>query len=155
MHLFFYSISIYLYVGFIRIAALFNKKAKLWINGRKHWKRELQKATEGKENIIWFHAASLGEFEQGRPLMEQLKEKNPNCFILLSFFSPSGYEIRKNYQGADYICYLPTDTPINAKFFIKTIKPKQVFFIKYEFWFHFLNELQKNKIPLFLIFPVS
>jgi len=151
MHLFFYTISIYCYLELIRIAALFNTKAKLWVNGRKQWKRKLQEATKGQENIIWFHAASLGEFEQGRPLMERLKKKNPNNFILLSFFSPSGYEIKKDYQGADYICYLPIDSPSNARFFVETIKAKQVFFIKYEFWFNFLNELQKNKTPHFLV----
>jgi len=151
MVLFFYTISIYLYTGLLQIASLFNPKAKLLINGHKQWRIKLQKAVREQENIVWFHAASLGEFEQARPLIEVMKKENPDIFVLLSFFSPSGYEVKKNYTGANYICYLPADIPSNARFFVNAIKPQQIFFIKYEFWFHYLKEIQKNKIPLFLV----
>ncbi len=101
--------------------------------------------------LIWFHCASLGEFEQGRPLMEKLKLQQPNVKILLTFFSPSGYEIRKNYTGADYIFYLPMDTASNAKKFIEIVKPQKVFFVKYEFWFNYLSELKNRNIPTYLV----
>ena len=146
-----YNIGIYFYRWLIGFVSLFNPKAKLWIDGRKNWRLNLETATKDAENLIWFHAASLGEFEQGRPLIERLKKEQPNCFILLSFFSPSGYEIQKNYKGADYVCYLPSDTKSNAKDFISITKPKQAFFIKYEFWYNYLSELKNNKIALFLI----
>lgn len=101
--------------------------------------------------LIWFHCASLGEFEQGRPLMEKLKLQHPNVKILLTFFSPSGYEIRKNYAGADFIFYLPMDTPSNAKKFIEIVNPQKVFFVKYEFWFNYLTELKNKNIPTYLV----
>jgi 3-deoxy-D-manno-octulosonic-acid transferase len=106
---------------------------------------------EGNGNIIWFHAASLGEFEQGRPVMEAFRKKYPSYKILLTFFSPSGYEIRKNYEGADYIFYLPIDTPGNAKRFITLVNPKIVVFIKYEFWFNYIRILHQKQVPLFII----
>ncbi len=148
--LLFYNLSIRTYVFFIRIAAIFNPKAKQWITGRKNLWQRLQRAINRDDNIVWFHAASLGEFEQGRPVIEAYKEKFPDTKILLTFFSPSGYEIRKNYQGADYIFYLPPDFPGYAKRFISIVNPKAVYFIKYEFWYHYLNELRKRQIPCYI-----
>jgi len=146
-----YNIAIYFYQGLIALAALFKSKAKFWIDGRKDWEQKLEEATKGQDNIFWFHAASLGEFEQGRPLIEKIKAEQNHVFILLTFFSPSGYEIRKDYSGADYICYLPSDTKKNAKRFIAITKPKQVFFIKYEFWYNYMKILKEQNIPLYLV----
>lgn len=150
-----YSLSIYSYIFYIRLGSLFNKKAKLMIAGRKNEFEKLsQKVPElrspGSE-LIWFHCASLGEFEQGRPVMEKLKALKPSVKILLTFFSPSGFEVRKNYPGADFICYLPMDTPSNAKKFLELAAPEKAFFVKYEFWFNYLNELNKKKIPTYLV----
>lgn len=148
-----YSLSIYLYAFAIRVAALFNPKAKLFLLGRKNIFETLksQFSNVKSDNLVWFHCASLGEFEQGRPLMEKMKVQHPEIKILLTFFSPSGYEIRKNYSGADYIFYLPMDTPANAKRFVEIVKPKKVFFVKYEFWFNYLSELKTNHIPTYLV----
>lgn len=148
---FIYNTFIFLYVFLIRITAVFNRKASLWIKGRKDIFKKLQNAIPRDADIIWFHCASLGEFEQGRPVMEEVRKRNPGFKILLTFFSPSGYEIRKNYGGADFVFYLPADTKRNAKRWIEIVKPKIVVFIKYEFWFHYINELAKAKIPLYLI----
>ena len=151
-----YNLSIYLYLLAIRIASLFNSKAKLWLSGRKNQNLELR-IKDSKSKIIWFHCASLGEFEQARPLIESIKFKvqssklTTDFKIVLTFFSPSGYEIRKNYQSADYIFYLPIDTPSNARKFIETIKPTTVFFVKYEFWFNYLQELKSKNIPTYLV----
>ncbi len=146
-----YQIGIVLYVGLIRFVALFNHKASLWVQGRKNWKIKLKSAIDEHRKVYWFHAASLGEFEQARPLMEQLKKEQPDIFVLVTFFSPSGYEVRKNYQGADYVCYLPADTPQNARQFIDIVKPYKAFFIKYEFWFNYLRALNRNHIDLYLV----
>jgi len=150
-----YNISIYSYSLAIKIASLFNSKAKLWVAGRKNIFQELQtqlnKLPTPNSQLLWFHCASLGEFEQGRPVMEKVKEKNPEIKILLTFFSPSGYEIRKNYSGADIICYLPIDTPSNARKFISITKPHSAFFVKYEFWFNYLNELKSKNIKAYLV----
>lgn len=150
---FFYNISIFFYYLAIRIASLFNPKAVLWLKGRKNVFDRIESAirTSESKQLIWFHCASLGEFEQGRPLMEKLKKQNPSVKIILTFFSPSGYEIRKNYSGADHIFYLPMDTPSNAKKFIEIVKPEKVFFVKYEFWFNYLNELKRKNIPTYLV----
>lgn len=121
------------------------------ILGRKNWKSNLIQKISKQKEYIWIHSASLGEFEQGRPLIEKIKSENPNEKIILSFFSPSGYEIRKNYQFADIVCYLPFDTKKNAKDFINIINPKKVFFIKYEFWCFFIDELYRKQIPFYLI----
>lgn len=121
------------------------------ISGRKNWKDELLSKISKDEKYIWIHAASLGEFEQGRPLIEKIKKQNPHEKILLTFFSPSGYDIRKNYQFADIVCYLPFDCKKNAREFIKIINPKKVFFVKYEFWCFYIDELFNKKIPLYLI----
>ena len=148
---FLYNIFIFFYHLFIRFAALFNPKAKLWLNGRKNIFSEIEKKIIGTPKIIWIHCASLGEFEQGRPLIEEIKQKFSNYKILLTFFSPSGYEIRKNYSGADFIFYLPMDTAANAKKFISMVKPSMALFVKYEFWFNYLNTLKNNKIPTYLV----
>ena len=150
---FFYNISIFFYYLAIRIASFFNPKARLWIIGRKNIFKEIEFAIQKlkTQNLIWFHCASLGEFEQGRPLMEAMKKKDPSVRILLTFFSPSGYEIRKNYSGADHVFYLPLDTPANAKKFIEIVKPSKVFFVKYEFWFNFLKALKRKNIPTYLV----
>jgi 3-deoxy-D-manno-octulosonic-acid transferase len=147
-----YSLNIFFYGVAIRIASLFNAKAKLWVKGRVNVFDDLQKKI-GVDNkpVVWFHCASLGEFEQGRPLIESFRKENPQYKILLTFFSPSGFEVRKNYAGADIISYLPLDTPGNAKRFLEIIKPSLVFFVKYEFWLNFLGELRKRKISHFLI----
>ncbi len=150
MHLI-YNISIQLYLLAIKVAALFNPKAKQWLQGRKNLFEELQQSITDEDEIIWFHVASLGEFEQGRPLMEKVKESFPGHKILLTFFSPSGYEVKKSYEGADYIFYLPMDTQSNARKFVSIVKPKMVIFVKYEFWFNYINELYINKIPLLMI----
>jgi 3-deoxy-D-manno-octulosonic-acid transferase len=146
----FYNLSIRLYVLLIRIAAFFNPKAKQWVVGRKNVFKKLQEAIRGEEDVIWFHSASLGEFEQGRPVIESFKEKYPNSKILLTFFSPSGYEVRKNYEGADYIFYLPPDFAGNAKRFMDIVNPKMAFFIKYEFWHHYLKELKRRNVPTYI-----
>ncbi|MDF2438347.1 MAG: 3-deoxy-D-manno-octulosonic acid transferase [Bacteroidota bacterium] len=152
---FLYSFIILCYQALIRIASLFNSKARLWISGRKDiflkLNESVRKANLSGSSIVWFHCASLGEFEQGRPLIEKYKLLHPETKILLTFFSPSGYEIRKNYSGADLIFYLPIDTPANAKEFIDIVDPKAVFFVKYEFWFNYLDELKKKSIPTYLV----
>lgn len=146
-----YHIGIHFYYWIILLASHFNPKANLWVKGRKNWKKKLKRATSNTEHIIWFHAASLGEFEQGRPLIEKIKSENKSAFILLSFFSPSGYEVQKKYKLADYVCYLPADTKANAKAFIDIVNPQKVFFIKYEFWFNYMRELKHRNTPLFLV----
>jgi len=146
-----YTISIQLYVIAIRIACLFNTKAKLWIKGRKAIFQKLAEATKEDQDIVWFHCASLGEFEQGKPIFESYKIKHPTHKILLTFFSPSGYEIRKNYDGVDWVFYLPADTKKNAKQFISIVNPIKVIFIKYEFWFNYMAELNKKNIPFYSV----
>ena len=116
-----------------------NRKAKLWVDGRKGWLRKLTAALEPGDPVTWLHCASLGEFEQGRPIIEASRDSYPESKILLTFFSPSGYEKQKNYQGADHVMYLPLDTARNAKILVQSIPLEMVMFIKYEFWFHFLQ----------------
>lgn len=144
-----YNIAVFLYTSAIYIASLFNDKANLWVKGRKKIFENLRSAIKPGEKIFWFHASSLGEFEQGRPVMEEIKRTQPEVKILLSFFSPSGYEIRKNYEGADYIFYLPADTKKNSQKFLDIVKPEMVFFIKYEFWFNYIDCISRKNIPLF------
>ena len=146
-----YNISIQLYVIAIRFAALFNAKAKLWIKGRKAIFQKIEEVTKGEQNIVWFHCASLGEFEQGEPIIEGYKKKYPSHKILLTFFSPSGFEIRKNYEGVDWVFYLPADTKENAKRFIEIVKPIKVIFVKYEFWFNYMTELSRKNIPFYSV----
>jgi 3-deoxy-D-manno-octulosonic-acid transferase len=145
-----YEFAIRCYSLIIRIVAPFNLKAHQWVEGRKNIFDRLNSTLRSGDRIAWFHSASLGEFEQGRPVIEEFRKRYPDVKILLTFFSPSGYEIRKNYQGADYIFYLPADTRSNAIRFIESVKPEMVFFIKYEFWYNYLNQLQKRNIPVYL-----
>jgi len=145
----FYNAGIYLYYLLIIIISPFNSKAKLWLSGRKKWKEKLAgKFGTNKAPIAWFHCASLGEFEQARPVLENFRENFPEYKILLTFFSPSGYEIRKNYPKADFIEYLPLDTQANARLFIDITRPKIAFFVKYEFWHHYINCLNNSGIPV-------
>ena len=146
-----YTIGIYLYALCINIAALFNRKARLLIKGHNHILDTIRKQVDPDSKYLWFHASSLGEFEQGRPLIERIHGKHPECRILLTFFSPSGYEVRKDYKGADIVCYIPFDTPLNVKRFLDTIKIEKAFFIKYEFWPNFLRGLYKRNIEIFSI----
>jgi 3-deoxy-D-manno-octulosonic-acid transferase len=147
-----YKIALFSYRLLIKVASPFNRKAKLWIDGRRDLIEKLrERLKDNKAPIAWFHCASLGEFEQARPVIEKLKTQNSKLKILLTFFSPSGYEIRKNYEGADYIFYLPLDTKKNAREFIEATKPAIAFFVKYEFWYYYLNELKKNNIPVISI----
>ncbi len=145
-----YTLFIKIYYSLILIASCFNAKAKQWIYGRKHIFNTLEnQIPEGK--LIWFHCSSLGEFEQGRPLIEMIKKHKKDYKILLTFFSPSGYNIRKNYAYADIVTYLPLDTPKKTEKFIRLVKPTMVFFVKYDFWFNIIKNLHKNKIPIYLI----
>lgn len=143
-----YNIGIKIYYLLILFASLFNLKAKQWINGRKHWRNNW--VNRKIDTSIWFHFASLGEFEQGKPLLEACKNKFPDKKIVITFFSPSGYEVRKNSPLGDYILYLPLDTKKNATDFISIFKPELAFFNKYEFWYHFFKILNKNQIPFFV-----
>jgi len=149
-----YTLSILLYGFSIRVAALFNPKARKWVYGRLGNFRRLEECLkrEGSwKGNVWFHCASLGEFEQGRPVIEHFRELYPDYRIILTFFSPSGLEVRMNYPGADGIFYLPLDTPWNARRWIRLLKPRLVFFVKYEYWFNFLAELNRKNIPVFII----
>jgi len=130
---------------------MFNPKAKQWVVGRKNIFEKIKSTIQSTDTIAWFHCASLGEFEQGKPVIEGYKTKYPEHKILITFFSPSGYELRKDYSGADYIFYLPIDSYGNAKRFVEMVQPKKAFFIKYEFWFFYLQQLSINKIPTYLI----
>jgi len=148
----FYTLSIQLYFLAISLTALFGKKkAKQWLNGRQKWQEKLEGVILTDKSVAWFHAASLGEFEQARSLIEKVKKEQPHYFILLTFFSPSGYEVRKDYSKADFVCYLPLDTIKNAKKFLKIVQPKIAVFVKYEFWFNLLKVLNKQEINTILI----
>ena len=147
----FYNIFIIIYGLLIRCASPFNVKASQWVAGRKKIFRQLEKVFPAKQKVAWFHCASLGEFEQGRPVIEGFRRNYPDFKICITFFSPSGYEIRKNYTGADYIFYLPLDTPGNASRFVKLVSPALVFFVKYEFWFNYFKALARRGTPLFVV----
>lgn len=151
--IFFYNIFRLFFKSGISIAAGWNSKAEKWVAGRKNWQNELSLNwnTETGNPVIWIHCASLGEFEQGRPIIEKLKSEIPSSRILLTFFSPSGYEIRKNYEKADYVMYLPFDSKKNAAVFLNKIKPQLAIFVKYEFWHYFLQELKERKIETILV----
>jgi 3-deoxy-D-manno-octulosonic-acid transferase len=146
-----YDLLIGLFYLAVILASIFNTKARKLLLGRNGVIKTLKNSIKPDDKIIWFHAASLGEFEQGRPVMEEIKRRKPDLKIIVTFFSPSGYEIRKNYAGADFICYLPFDFSWNARQFIKIVNPQVVYFIKYEFWYNFIHILQKKKTPLFCI----
>jgi 3-deoxy-D-manno-octulosonic-acid transferase len=144
-----YSLFIFLARWIYRVAGLFNTKAQLFVDGRKSLFKKINAAIgENKNKLVWVHCASLGEFEQGRPIIESLKKQHSSIKILLTFFSPSGYEVRKNYTHADYVCYLPWDTASNAKEFVDITRPALAIFIKYEFWHHYTLELKKKNIPI-------
>jgi 3-deoxy-D-manno-octulosonic-acid transferase len=149
-----YSIGIRLYYCLIYVASRWKQKAKLWVEGRKNWQAELQKHSFGN-NVLWIHASSVGEFEQGRPIIESLKSSHPSLQVVLTFFSPSGYEYYKDYPLAEYICSLPQDTPKNAQIWLQAIQPKLVIFVKYDFWLHFLLAIKKEKIPLILVSAIA
>jgi 3-deoxy-D-manno-octulosonic-acid transferase len=149
--IFFYKTGIFLYSLFARILAHFNEKARLFVIGRKNWSKALSEKADRKARYIWIHCASLGEFEQGRPVIEEIKKQFPEYKIALTFFSPSGYEIRKNYEPADIVMYLPLDTKQNARRFLTLLNPEKVFFVKYEFWYFYISALKQRNIPLFII----
>ncbi|SMC74928.1 3-deoxy-D-manno-octulosonic acid transferase [Moheibacter sediminis] len=149
-----YNLFIWLYGLAVSIASSFNPKAKLWIDGRKNWKEKMKSQIKPGDKIIWVHCSSLGEFEQGRPVIEKAKTEFPNHKIAVSFFSPSGYEVRKNYKGADYIFYLPLDSKKNAKSLVKILHPEILILVKYEYWYNLLKRLQKKKIPIIVISAV-
>ena len=145
-----YSIGIYLYALIVRLVAAFgHRKARAMVRGQHDTWRILREKINPNERYIWFHAASLGEFEQGLPLIERLRREHPSRKILLTFFSPSGYEVRKDYKGADVVCYLPFDSPTAARRFIKLARPEMAFFIKYEFWRNYIDVLFKKSIPIY------
>ena len=146
-----YNLGIYLYLIGVAITSLFSDKVRKMWKGERNAVRVLKEKVDPKAQYVWFHAASLGEFEQGRPLMEQLRREHPEYKILLTFFSPSGYEVRKNYEGADIICYLPLDTITNARRFLRTIRPVMAFFIKYEFWYNYLHILKHRNVPVYSV----
>ena len=148
---FIYNFFIWAYSLIISFVSLFNNKALLWKKGRHDIFTKIDNAIKPNDRIIWFHCASLGEFEQGRPLIEWIKKEKSEYKIFVTFFSPSGYEIRKDYAFADYIFYLPIDTAKNASRFVKLVKPEIAIFVKYEFWFNYITQIHKNNIPLYLI----
>ena len=145
-----YYLIIYLMVAGIRISTLWNDKSKLWVNGRKGWHEKLKKIPSKKETRIWFHVSRLGEFEQARPVIQKLKELKPHCEIILTFYSPSGYQLRSNYALAS-VMYLPVDLPGNAKKWLDSIKPDLAIFVKYDLWPGYLKALKHNEVPTFLI----
>jgi 3-deoxy-D-manno-octulosonic-acid transferase len=168
VHLFIYNIFLFLYSIGIRITALWNPKARLWLNGRKNiWEKVEQIRTRPDRDreeqtlnspltphhspLVWMHCSSLGEFEQGRPVLEALKQAYPGLQVLVTFFSPSGYEVRKNYSGADHVLYLPMDSKAGARRFLNLVEPDLVLWIKYEYWYYFLTEIKKKQIPVFLV----
>ena len=146
-----YNIIMYIIQLGVAIGSIFNDKLRKMWQGERDAVQTLRKKVDPDADYIWFHAASLGEFEQGRPLMEQIKKSYPQYKILLTFFSPSGYEVRKNYEGADIITYLPIDTVGNARQFLRTVRPVMAFFIKYEFWYNYLHILQYRGIPAYSV----
>lgn len=149
-----YNLSVRLYFWMILLASLWNKKAKEWVNGRKHVFSSLEQQLAGSKFIIWVHCSSAGEFEQGKPIIEQLKQHYPGHKILVSFFSPSGYKVASRYSPADFITYLPLDTRENAHRFLSLVNPQLVIFIKYEFWHHHLSAAAFRHIPLLLVSAV-
>jgi 3-deoxy-D-manno-octulosonic-acid transferase len=146
-----YNLIIYLYLFGVAIYSRFNEKVRKMWRGEREAFRILKEKVDPDAKYVWFHAASLGEFEQGRPLIEQLRKKHPEYKILLTFFSPSGYEVRKNYEGADIITYLPLDTIANARRFLRAVHPVMAFFIKYEFWYNYLHILKHRNVPVYSV----
>jgi 3-deoxy-D-manno-octulosonic-acid transferase len=148
---FIYKIGIQFYFLLIILVAPFNIKARRWLKGRQGIWRKIRMNIKPGDSVVWIHCASLGEFEQGRPIIEEIRKTMPEKKILLTFFSPSGYELRKNYEGAHCVTYMPLDTRFNAWLFMNLVKPEMAFFIKYDFWYYFLRTLKKKKIPAYLV----
>ena len=146
-----YQVAIYLYLCGVAVASIFSKKVKKMWKGERQALDILKRKVNPNHQYIWFHAASLGEFEQGRPLIERIRADYPEYKILLTFFSPSGYEVRKNYEHADIVCYLPIDTIRNARRFLRTVRPCMAFFIKYEFWYNYLHILKHRNVPVYSV----
>lgn len=146
-----YNLAIRLYKNGVKLASMKMEKARLMIEGQKHTFDIIAEKLDKGDKPIWIHASSLGEFEQGRPLIEMIKRNFPNEKILLTFFSPSGYEVRKNYNGADAVCYLPFDTPENARRFVSTVQPRMAIFVKYEFWGNYLEALSEHAVPTMIV----
>ena len=146
-----YNIVIYFVLWGIAVASLFNEKVRKMWRGEREAFKILKQKVDPDAKYVWFHAASLGEFEQGRPLMERIRKEHPQYKILLTFYSPSGYEVRKNYEGADIICYMPVDTRLNAIRFLRLVRPVMAFFIKYEFWSNFLHILKHRGVPTYSV----
>ena len=146
-----YNIVIYIYQLGVAIASRWNTKIRKMWRGEREAFGVLRGKVDPSARYLWFHAASLGEFEQGRPIIERLRKSHPEYKILLTFFSPSGYEVRKNYEGADIVCYLPLDTPLNVKRFFKCVRPEMAFFIKYEFWWNYMTYMKRNNIPVYSV----
>ena len=144
-----YNISVAVYALFIRLVAPFNKKARLWCEGRKDLTERMRQAIGNAKHIVWIHSSSLGEFEQGRPLVDYIKELYPDYKILLTFFSPSGYEMRKNYRNADYVFYIPADTRRRVCAFLDVVNPEVAIFVKNEYWLNMLAELHRRNIRTF------
>jgi 3-deoxy-D-manno-octulosonic-acid transferase len=151
LSVFFYNIFLLLFKAATHLASLFDGKAKKWVNGRKDIFRKLQETIPQNEKIIWVHCASLGEFEQGRPVIEKLRTLGTGHRILLTFFSPSGYEVQKKYPGADWVFYLPADGATSARRFLEIVNPSLVIFVKYEFWYYYLKKIKYREIPLLLV----
>lgn len=150
--LFLYRLFVWIYPKAAWLLSFYNPKAKRWVNGRKQQFRKLSMIFHTNQRpVVWMHCSSLGEFEQGKPILEAVKQQYPSYFILVSFFSPSGYEIRKNDPVADHVCYLPMDRPYNASRFLNIVQPSLVFFVKYEFWHYYLDEIRQRNIPLLLV----
>lgn len=145
------TIGVALYTLAIAIASLFNAKARLWVKGRRHQFQKLQSCFTGDEHPVWIHSASLGEYEQARPIIERIKKESPDTKVLATFFSPSGYEIRKNDKLPDYVFYLPSDSRRHARRFLQIVQPKMAIFVKYEFWFNYIFELNKRNIPFYYV----
>lgn len=146
-----YNIIMYAYQFGLMVYSHFNDKVRKMWKGERKAVSILKAQVDPQAKYVWFHAASLGEFEQGRPLMELLRHRHPEYKILLTFFSPSGYEVRKNYSGADIITYLPIDTVTNARRFLRAVRPEMAFFIKYEFWYNYLHILKHRNVPTYSV----
>ena len=149
--LFLYRLGLFLYRLGARVAAPFSKKISLFVSGRKNLLETIVSEVKGDGPIIWFHAPSVGEFEQARPIIERYRERGGRSKILLTFFSPSGYELRKNYQHADWVFYLPMDSPKNAESFLDAVNPQMAIFVKYDYWYFYLTQLKKREIPTYIV----
>ena len=146
-----YTSIIVLYGFMAGIGSLFSGKARKWVKGRQGWRGRLKTFSKDGKKVVWMHCASLGEFEQGRPVIEKIRREQPDWKVVLTFFSPSGYEVRKEYPGADVIMYLPSDIPVNVRSFLDMTEPDLVLIVKYEFWYNYLSALRKRKIPTYMI----